>query len=152
VISDARRVCELLVGLPDVKVLGVEDRPGGPLAVFVEQAGDRPGCLGCGGRPVVKDRETVELVDLPAFGRQTRLCWRKVRWSCPNGDCAMTTWTWADPRIAAARLVMTDRAGRWVTEQVGRYARSVNEIAAELGCDWHTVNDTVVAYGSALVD
>src|SRR6266576_5218844 len=47
---------------------------------------------------------------------------------------------------------MTDRAGRWVTEQVGRYARSVNEIAGELGCDWHTVNDTVIAYGTALVD
>ena len=47
---------------------------------------------------------------------------------------------------------MSDRAGRWVTEQVGRYARSVNEIAVELGCDWHTVNDTVIAYGTALVD
>jgi transposase len=152
VISDARRVCELLVGLPEVTVLGVEDRPGGPLMVHVEQAGDRPGCLGCGGRPVVKDRETVELVDLPAFGRQTRLCWHKVRWACPHGDCAMTTWTWADPRIGAARLVMTDRAGRWATEQVGRYARSVNELAVELGCDWHTINDTVAAYGTALVD
>jgi transposase len=47
---------------------------------------------------------------------------------------------------------MMDRAGRWVTEQVGRYARSVNELAVELGCDWHTINDSVVAYGSALVD
>jgi len=142
----------LLVGLPDVTVLGVEDRPGGPLAVHVEQAGERPDCMGCGARPQVKDRETVELVDLPAFGRRTRLCWHKVRWSCPNSACAMTTWTWADPRIAAARLVMTDRAGRWVTEQVGRFARSVNEIANELGCDWHTINDTVMAYGTALVD
>jgi len=152
VITDPRRVCELLVGLPEVTVLGVEQRRDGRLAVHVEQAGERPVCLGCGGRPQVKDRETVELVDLPAFGRQTRLCWRKVRWSCPDRDCVMTTWTWADPRIAAARLVMTDRAGRWVTEQVGRYARSVNEIAVELGCDWHTVNDTVIAYGTALVD
>ena len=25
-------------------------------------------------------------------------------------------------------------------------------MAVELGCDWHTVNDTVVAYGTALVD
>ncbi len=48
-------------------------------------------------------------------------------------------------------MAMSDRAGRWVTEQVGRYARSVNEIAVELGCDWHTVNDTVIAYGTALV-
>ena len=47
---------------------------------------------------------------------------------------------------------MTDRAGRWVTEQVGRLGRTVNELADELGCDWHTVNDTMIAYGTALVD
>ena len=28
----------------------------------------------------------------------------------------------------------------------------VDEIGVELGCDWHTVNDAVIAYGSALVD
>jgi transposase len=28
----------------------------------------------------------------------------------------------------------------------------VNEVAHELGCDWHTVNDAVVAYGAALVE
>jgi hypothetical protein len=48
--------------------------------------------------------------------------------------------------------MMTDRAGRWITEQVGRNARSVSEVARELGCDWHTVNDAVIAYGTALVD
>ena len=48
-------------------------------------------------------------------------------------------------------MLITDRAGRWVTEQVGRFARSVPEVATELGCDWHTVNDAVVAYGEVLV-
>ena len=47
---------------------------------------------------------------------------------------------------------MTDRAGRWVTDQVGRRGRTVNEVARELGCDWHTVNDAVIAYGTALID
>ena len=47
---------------------------------------------------------------------------------------------------------MTDRAARWVTVQVGRYGRSVAEVAGELGCAWHTVNDAVVFYGEALVD
>jgi len=47
---------------------------------------------------------------------------------------------------------MTDRAGRWVTEHVGRLGRTVKEIAVELGRDWHTINDTVIAYGTALVD
>jgi transposase len=47
---------------------------------------------------------------------------------------------------------MTDRASRWTTGQVGRCARSVNEIAIELGCDWHTINDAVIAYGTALIE
>jgi transposase len=47
---------------------------------------------------------------------------------------------------------MTYRAGRWATEQVGRCARTVNEVARELGCDWHTVNDAVMAFGELLVD
>jgi len=29
---------------------------------------------------------------------------------------------------------------------------SVLEVATELGCDWHTVNDAVIAYGEVLVD
>jgi hypothetical protein len=47
---------------------------------------------------------------------------------------------------------MTDRAGRWGTRQVGKLGSTVSEVADELGCDWHTVNDTVVAYGQARVD
>jgi len=46
----------------------------------------------------------------------------------------------------------TDRAGCWVTRQVGRCARSVAEVAAEFGCDLHTVNDSVLRYGEALID
>jgi transposase len=47
---------------------------------------------------------------------------------------------------------MTDRAGRWSCEQVGRLGRTVAEVARELGCDWHTVNDAVITYGTPLVD
>ena len=114
-------------------MLGVDDRPGGPLAVHVKPAGPRPACLGCGTCPVVKDREVVELVDLPAFGRQTRLCWRKVRWACLVVESPMTTWRWADPRIAAPRQALTDRASRWVTLQVGRYGQSVAEVGRRVG-------------------
>jgi len=49
-------------------------------------------------------------------------------------------------------LALTDRAGRWVTFQVGKHGRTVNEVASDLGCDWHTVNDAVIAYGTALID
>ncbi|MCA1701897.1 MAG: ISL3 family transposase [Actinobacteria bacterium] len=149
---DPTRMCELLVGLPAVSVLGIVDEVGGPVWVHIETRAGRPVCGDCGGAVVVKDRPVVALVDLPAFGRPARLVWRKHRWSCVSPACAVGSWTEEALSIAAARLVMTDRAGRWVTEQVGRWGRTVNEVAVELGCDWHTVNDTVIAYGTALVD
>jgi transposase len=149
---DPTRMCELLVGLPAVVVLGVEDDGDGPLRVHIETRDSRPSCSGCAGVVVIKDRPSVELVDLPCFGRPVRLVWRKRRWSCPDRACGVGSWTEEMPAIGASRLVMTDRAGRWVTMQVGRHGRTVNEVAGELDCDWHTVNDTVIAYGTALVD
>lgn len=146
------RVCELLVGLPDVTVLGVEDLVDGPIRVHVECRMPRPSCGECGTVAVVKDRATVELADLPAFGRLVRLVWRKHRFRCPDPTCLVGSWTGEGHRIAAPRLGMTDRAGRWVTFQVGKLGRTVAEVARELGCDWHTVNDTVIAYGEALID
>jgi hypothetical protein len=76
-------MCELLVGLPKVVVLGIDDVAHGSLRVHIETLGERAGCTGCGVFARVKD-------------------------------------------------------GRWVTEQVGRHARTVNEVAVELGCDWHS--------------
>ena len=61
-------------------------------------------------------------------------------------------WTEVDERIAGSRLRLTDRAGRWATVEVGKNGRTVNEVATVLGCDWHTVNDAVLAFGKVLVD
>lgn len=144
-------MCELLVGLPDVNVLEVVDN-NGALEVAIETRAQRPVCSGCGGAVNVKDRAVVRLVDLPCFGRPTVLRWRKFRWSCSSPLCAAGSFTETVPAIAAARLAMTDRAGRWVTVQVGRHGRSVNEVAVDLGCDWHTVMDAVAAYGQVLID
>jgi transposase len=146
-------MCELLVGLPKVSVLGIFGRAGQPLFIHIESRGGVPvGCPTCGVIARVKDRSAVELADLPSFGRPARIVWHKVRWCCADPDCAMGSWTEENRAIAAPRMAMTDRAGRWVTEQVGRCARSVAEVAKELGCDWHTVNDAVVSYGAALID
>jgi transposase len=114
-------MCELLVGLPDVSVLAVADVAGEPLRVHVETREPRPACPSCDGDVSVKDRPAVELVDLAVFGRRARLVWRKHRWSCPRASCSVGSWTGEHPAIAAPRLGMTDRAGRWVTEQVGRH-------------------------------
>lgn len=150
--TNATRMCALLVGLPDVAVTAVDDRSGGPLRVHVEARPGVVGCPGCGSRAWVKDRPTVVLVDLPAFGRSTRLVWRKHRRRCPEPDCEVGTWTDDHPGIAPARAAITDRAGRWATAQVGREGRSVADVARELGCDWHTIMDAVMAYGTPLVD
>jgi transposase len=150
--SDPTRVCELLVGLPAVNVLGVDDVGDAPILVHIESRSARPSCSRCGAWAWVKERPEVEIVDLPCFGRRARLVWHKHRWSCPDGDCVVGSWTSEDPRIAPARAAMTDRAGRWSCEQVGRLGRTVAEVARELGCDWHTVNDAVLAYGTPLVE
>jgi transposase len=150
---DPTRMCELLVGLPEVNVLGIDDALGVPVVVVhVESRSSRPGCPSCGRSARVKDRAVVELVDLPCFGRPARLAWHKHRWCCAGEDCGMGSWTGEDPAIAPARGAMTDRAGRWVCDQVGRLGRTVAEVARELGCDWHTVNDAVIAYGRPLVE
>ena len=49
-------------------------------------------------------------------------------------------------------MKLTRRAALRVTEDVGRRGRTVNEVANELGCDWHTINDTVMSYGAVLLE
>ena len=63
---DSTRVCELLVGLGDIEVLGVEDDSGEPLRVHVRRRTLRPDCVGCGGQLWSDGERLVVLVDLPA--------------------------------------------------------------------------------------
>ena len=56
-----------------------------------------------------------------------------------------------DHRIAAKNCLLTTRAAKWATEQTGT-GRTVKEVAAELACDWHTVNHAVLTYGKALLE
>ena len=149
---NATRACELLVGLPAVKVVEVIEPLVGRLEITVESIVTPPPCPGCGERAWVKDRPVVELVDLTCFGRPVALRWRKHRWCCPRPWCRQGSWTHEDPQIAAPRLSVTDRAGRWATRQVGQRGRAVSDVAAELGADWHAINDAVIAYGSALLE
>ena len=70
----------------------------------------------------------------------------------PEPTCRIVTFVESDERIAPDRVAITDRAGRRATFQVGRHGRTVSEVAADLGCDWHTVMDAVVHYGTPLID
>jgi transposase len=78
------------------------------------------------------------------------LAWKKHRMRCINSTCAKRSWVLEDHRIAAKHCLLTTRAAKWATVQVGG-GRTVSEVAAELACDWHTVNDAVITYGSALL-
>jgi hypothetical protein len=144
-------MCALLVGLPAINVLGVEEDPGEPLRVHVETTATSVGCTACGSRAWLKDQQPVAPVDLPAFGRPAVLVWHLRRWLCPEPVCGARTFTETQPAIAASRAGVTDRAGRWMTRQVGG-GQPVPAVAVELGCDWHTVMDAVVAYGTPLVE
>lgn len=92
----------------------------------------------------------VRYVDLPVYGAPVRLAWRKHRMRCGDAGCATKSWVLADHRIAAKNCLLTTRAAKWATVQVGT-GRTVSEVADELACDWHTVNDAVSTYGAALL-
>ena len=53
------RICELIVGLGDVEVLGVDDAPGGPLGVHIRTCGCRKLCRGSSGGISVLIDESV---------------------------------------------------------------------------------------------
>jgi transposase len=105
----------------------------------------------CGGPAQVKERPVVHYVDLRVYGTPMSLAWKKHRMRCIDPACARRTWVLEDHRIAAKNCLLTTRAAKWATVQVGG-GRTVSEVAGELACDWHTVNDAVTTYGGALLE
>jgi hypothetical protein len=67
--TDPTRMCELLVGLPGIRVISVGVRDNGVLEVHVETMGAPVGCPSCGVVAVPKERRGLELVDMLCFGR-----------------------------------------------------------------------------------
>jgi transposase len=149
VVSEPSEIVQALVGLKDVRVLYYERR-GREVDLVIEQVVTDPRCPGCGGGLRVKERPVVRYVDLPVFGTPMHLAWRKHRMRCPDPCCPRRSWVLGDHRIAAKGCLLTTRAAKWATVQVGG-GRTVSEVAADLACDWHTVNDAVCTYGAALL-
>lgn len=138
-----------LVGLKDVAVVCLERR-GPDVELMIEQVVVDVRCPNCAERAQVKERPVVHYVDLPVYGVPMSLAWRKHRMRCVNPRCSRRSWVLSDHRIAAKNCLLTTRAAKWATVQVGG-GRTVSEVAAELSCDWHTVNDAVCTYGEALL-
>ena len=129
---DPERMVQLLVGLPDVNVLGLDDGRD-MIEIHVECRRSRLGCPECGVLAHLKEQRIVTLVDPPCLAKPTKLAWHKRRWRCADLDCPIGSWTEGNDRIAAPRLRLTDRTGRWVTLEAGQFGRSVNKVAAVLG-------------------
>ena len=143
-------ILDALVGLKDVRVVRYERR-GPHVELMVEQVPGEVLCPTCHRRAEVKERPIVHYVDLPVYGTPMSLAWKKHRMRCVDPACATKSWVLTDHRIAAKNCLLTTRAAKWATVQVGG-GRTVSEVAAELACDWHTVNDAVTTYGKALLE
>jgi transposase len=117
---------------------------------MVEQTPGVVHCPACHRVAQVKERPVVHYIDLPVHGTPMSLAWRKHRMRCVEPGCAKKSWVLEDHRIAAKHCLLTTRAAKWATVQVGG-GRTVSEVADELACDWHTVNDAVTTYGAALL-
>ena len=128
------------------------ERRGPNVELAIEQLIRQPvRCPSCAEPAQVKERPVVTYVDLPVYGTPMRLGWKKHRMRCVNPRCAKRSWVLRDHRIAAKNCLLTTRAAKWATVQVGT-GRTVKEVAEELACDWHTVNDAVTTYGTALLE
>ena len=150
VVTDASEILRALVGLKDVRVLHYA-RHGPDVELVIEQIVDDVRCPSCQGPAEVKERPLVRYVDLPVYGVSMRLAWKKHRMRCVTPECPRHSFVLQDHRIAAKHCLLTTRAAKWATVQVGT-GRTVKEVAGELACDWHTVNDAVTTYGTALLD
>ena len=148
--NDAAGFAEALLGLGGFRVLDVFEDPL-ELVITIESTLDRVGCAGCGVRAQSQDRVTVDVRDLPCFGRPARLVLIKRRWRCREQLCDAKTWTELSEHVDT-QAVITRRAGVEACRQVGQLARPVSRVAEELGVCWWTVMNAVIEHGTPLVD
>jgi len=149
-VPDATGVAEAMLGLPGFRVLEVEETDA-ELVIRIETLPDLVGCPECGVVATAHDRMVVECRDLAAFGRPTRLVWRKRRFRCEEDLCPSRTWTETSSAFSA-RCLLTNRAAAECCRQVGRNARPVSQLASELGVCWDTVMDAVREHGEPLIN
>ncbi|MGL5849285.1 MAG: ISL3 family transposase [Phycicoccus sp.] len=135
--------CDLLVGLPGLRVTAADRDDGGALMVTVESEAAVMGCPTCGVLAHGHGRVEVRLVDAPSFGRPVRIVWRKRRWVCPDPGCPVATFVEQDERVAVPRSSLTARACTWAIEQLRREHASVNGIRRQLGVGWRTVWEAI---------
>ena len=100
-------ICELVVGLGKVEIVGVEVEPGGPLAAHTRTRASWPVGLRRGG--------VIQELGAGALGRSSglRSASRKRRWWCPMEGCGVGSFTEIDEWICpgSAFLLSIGRVG-----------------------------------------
>lgn len=81
----------------------------------------------------------VTLHDRPCTQGKMILTWNKRRYRCQQ--CRLTLSE--DPHPGARQSLLTDRAVDWAIAQLRHDHASINGLARQLGCDWHTLWDRV---------
>ncbi len=127
VLRHPSEIVQALAGLKEVRVLHYK-RSGSDVELMIEQVVRTVRCPTCGGAARVKERPVVRYIDLPVFGVPMRLAWKKHRMVCVESGCPKRTFSLGDHRIAAKNCLLTTRAAKWATEQVGT-GRTVKEVA-----------------------
>ena len=118
VVTDPSEIVRALVGLKDVRVLAYE-RWGSRVELVIEQVVEEVRCPACAEWARVKERPVVHYVDLPVYGTPMSLAWKKHRMRCVNPGCPKRSWVLEDHRIAAKGCLLSTRAAKWATRQVG---------------------------------
>ena len=139
-------MCALLVGLPDVTVVGVGDWPLWLRVVVTDR------------RPIVRRAGAVVWCIVTVSARWCSWIWRRSAgrrgWcGASNAGAAAGGRCWCDenPEIGTARCA--DDAGGSVGDGAGRPPRPCRcRCRRDLGCGWHAVMDAVVAVGEQLID
>ena len=127
--TDPKKVLKLVVGLPDVSVLGV-NISGAVVDLHVEKLAELVCCPSCGAKARLKGWREVVLVDLPAFGKPTRLHWHKRRWCCAEPDC--------DSR---SRKAVTE----WIDGRSEEWRQGIERATLDLSGTYKAVFDTTLA-------
>ncbi len=139
----------LVLGLDGFVVLAATEHEG-ELVLLVETTADRDWCRTCGVRAASKGRARVAVRDVPVGDRPVMLVWNKRIWRCEQDACPAGSWRETSSEIRP-RVVLTERARRWVVRRVGRDGTAVSQLAHELGVGWHTVNDAVIELGERMI-
>jgi transposase len=97
--TDPARMAEMMLGIPAVSVLDVEEDAAG-LRIEVETKALGAHCRSCGQPASPGEPQTVERPGLAVFGRPVTLLWNLRQWCCVNPQCSTDAWFEEIPEIS----------------------------------------------------